>query len=169
MATEKKIVDIDIEGAGREKFRINGDDNLILELNTTDMGILDRLENGYQKLNDYTKQVAQFEEDDEHSLSEFLKQTDIKMREIVDYIFDSNVSETCCAGGTMLDPKNGMYRFEHIINALTNLYKNNINSEYQKMRARVKSQTDKYIPQDHKPKALSKSQKRRIEIQKDDE
>ena len=37
------------------------------------------------------------------------------MRELIDFIFQANVSSVCADDGTMADPLNGQFRFEHII------------------------------------------------------
>ena len=69
---------------------------------------------------------------------------DMEMRQLVDEIFDSNVSEVCAPSGSMFDPFNGTFRYEHIIDVLSKLYKNNLNSEFKKMSARIRKKTSKY-------------------------
>lgn len=161
----QNIVDINLDGVTKQKFRINGDNNSIIELNLSDLGIVDRLEVGYKKLQDFVKDAAKVDVDSDN-LSDDIKAIDKQMRDTIDYIFDSNVSEVCCKYGTMLDPKNGMYKFEVILDGLTKLYTDNLNSEYKKMKARIDATAKQYIPQDHKPK--SKSVKRKEQIQKDE-
>ena len=84
------------------------------------------------------------DEDSMSSIATLLKSIDEKMREDIDFIFDSNVSEMCAPKGTMYDPYNGQFRFEHIIEVLTTLYANNLTAEYKKMQDRVKKHTAKY-------------------------
>lgn len=140
--TDDKIIDLNLDGIQKQKFRINGDDNAILELNTSDLGIADRLEKGYKVLVEETKKIA---EADDENLTKVLAEADKVMREQLDYIFDSNVSEVCGKGGSMYDPVNGSFRFEHIINGLTKLYSDNLNNEYQKMKDRIQKHTGKYV------------------------
>jgi len=150
------IIDLNIGGIEKTKIRINGDNNSILELNLSDVGIGERLEKGYAKLQAEIKKISDMEISDE-DLPKKLKEADRLMRETIDYIFDSNVSEVCCKFGTMFDLDNGVYKFERILEALTNLYADNINSEYRAMKKRVQQVTDKYTPQDHnRPKANKK-------------
>ena len=66
------------------------------------------------------------------------------MRQLIDYIFNSNVSEVCAPDGTMYDPIDGQFRFEHIINCLVALYENNIDLEVKQISNRVRKYTDKY-------------------------
>ena len=145
------IVDINLDGVTKQRFRINGDSNSIIELNLSDIQLPERLEKGYQQLHDFVQNAINLDVDSE-TLSDDLKAIDKKMRETIDYIFDSEVSAVCCKHGTMLDPKNGRYRFEIILDTLTGLYSNNINAEYQKMKKRIDEISQPYIPQDHKKK-----------------
>ena len=137
------VVDINIDGISRTRFRINGDSNAIIELNLSDLGIVDRLKVGIDKLQKEMSEIAKIPEDKDN-FSELMKQADTRMREYVDYIFDYPVSAVCAKNGTMYDPKNGKFRYETIIDALTNLYADNINAEYRKMESRMKKYTDKY-------------------------
>ena len=162
--TSRKIVDINIDNIEKTQFRINGRDDAIIELNLSDMGIFERLQNGYEQLEAFSKEAASVEVDDK-DLHKKIKMIDEKMREVVDYIFDTNVSDACCKYGTMLDPQDGVYRFETIIDKLTSLYSNNINEEYKKMKNRVNEVAKQYIPQDHK----KKQQKPKAEIVKKDD
>lgn len=142
---EKSPIDIDIniEGVQRSRFRINGDPNAIIELNLSDLGIIDRLQKGLEKLENEMATISNLSSEDEN-LSEKLKESDAQMREAIDFIFDYPVSAVCAKYGTMYDPIDGMFRYERIIDGLTKLYHENINSEYKKFQARIKKHTDKY-------------------------
>ena len=168
--TEKKhkqddVIDLNINAVQKTKIRINGDNNAILELNLSDLRIADRLEKGYAKLQQNIKKITEIDTEDENvNVSKTLNEIDKDMRDVVDYIFDTNVSEICCKDGTMFDLKNGTYRFEGILEALTRLYSETLNSEYKAMKRRVQDKVNAYIPQDHK----SKAKKRKETIQKDE-
>lgn len=144
--------DIDLSATRKKRFRIDGDNNRYLELNTSDMTILNRLDNLYPRLQKLSedaaiKQLEKEETDSEKALSKIsqaLIKIDVEMRQILDEIFDSNVSEMCAPSGSMFDPFNGTFRFEHIIDVITKLYENNLNSEFKKMSAKMKKRTSKY-------------------------
>lgn len=142
----------DISLSHRKNFRIDGDDNRMLSLDVSDMNVLTRLEEAYPRMQKFAveasdKVSSSKDVSDEESLNEFtelLKDIDKKMRDEIDYIFDSNVSEVCVPSGTMYDPYNGQFRFEHIISVLTDLYANNLTAEFKKMQTNVKKHTAKY-------------------------
>lgn len=144
--------DIDLSPIRKKRFRIDRDNNRYLELDTSDMTIVTRLENLYPKLEKLSQDAAlqqldKEDTDNEKSLekiSNALTRIDVQMRQVVDEIFDSNVSEVCAPSGSMFDPFNGEFRFEHIIDVLSKLYENNMNAEFKKMSDRMKKRTAKY-------------------------
>lgn len=154
---DEDIIDIDLSPIRKKRFRINGDRDKILELNTSDMNIIPRLEESYPKLSKLVEEasdkiLAQTENIDEDSESDIelapiadtLRDIDTEMRKWVDYIFDADVSKVCAENGSMYDPFNGKFRFEHIIDAISALYENNLKTEFDKVSNRVKKHTSKY-------------------------
>lgn len=137
------VIDINIDVATRTRFRINGDSTAIIELNLSDLGIIDRLEKGLKAIEKEMSTIANLPDEDDN-LTDNLKQADTKMREQVDYIFDYPVSAVCAKYGTMYDPKNGQFRYETIIDGLLKLYSDNINAEAKKIEDRIKKHTGKY-------------------------
>lgn len=158
VTTQQDVTDISLSIVRKKRFRIDGDDSRILELNTSDLNILARLKETYPKLvalaEDAFKNLPEVNSTSEDydfttdeataTLVTALADADKKMRELIDYIFDSNVSELCAPSGSMYDPINGAFRFEHIINTLSALYEADISAEMGKVARRVKKHTDKY-------------------------
>lgn len=154
------IQDIDLSIIKKKKFRINGDNSKILELNVSDMGIVTRLKESYPRLNSLMDEVADkfseipddvTNEEELTKLSDAISAIDNKMRAEMDYIFNSNVSEICGSDGSMWDPIEGSFRYEHIIDKLTKLYENNLDKEYANIKRRVEDTAGKYVKlQDHK-------------------
>lgn len=156
---QNPIVDISLDVIRKKRFRIDGDDTRILELNTSDLNILARLKDAYPKLIDLADNAFKnLPEVDNTSVDydfmtdeatteviQTLKDADKNMRNLVDYIFDSNVSEMCAPNGSMYDPLNGKFRFEHIIDTLAVLYESEVSNEMSKIANRVKKHTDKYV------------------------
>lgn len=144
--------EINLSAVRKKRFRIDGDNNRYLELDTSDMGIITRLDTLYPRLEKLSQeasfqQIVKSETDDESKLtkvSQALIKIDAQMRQIVDDIFASNVSEMCAPSGTMFDPFNGEFRYEHIVDVISKLYTENVNKEFRKMAARVKKHTAKY-------------------------
>lgn len=150
---EEEIIDLQLETVKKKKFRINGDSSKILELNTSDVGIVSRLSKMYPKLQKLAEdsmtftatELADNTEEGLHKFADKLDTIDAKMSELIDELFDANVSETCKDGGRMYDLFDGMFRFEHIINTLSKLYEQSFESDFSKMRQRIDKHTGKYI------------------------
>ena len=151
---DSDVQDIDLSVTRKKKFRIDGDNNRMLELNISDLNIIVRLKETYPKLQELSEKAAnEWEDTDDEGIDgegatktvELLKSIDGEMRNLVDYIFDSNVSEVCAPDGSMFDPFNGRLRFDHIIEVLSGLYEENLESEVKKLTRNVQKHTSKYI------------------------
>lgn len=155
---QDELVDISLESSRRKRFRIDKDDNRILELDTTDLSIIDRfqkkytemielIDNAFKNVSADTMQTEDGEFNTSYidSIIGSISDVNMKMRQIIDQIFNSNVSEICAPYGSMLDPINGKFRFEHIFDTLIPLYENDITTEMDKINARVQKHTGKYI------------------------
>lgn len=155
---DEDIVDIDLSPIRKKKFRINGDRDKTLELNTSDMNIIPRLEESYPKLLELVDDASakltdsisvdtDGEDDEEVDLApiaDTLRSIDNEMRKWVDYIFDANVSDVCVENGSMYDIFNGKFRFEYIIDVISGLYEENLKKEFNNMSNRIKKHTGKY-------------------------
>lgn len=138
------VIDIDLSVTKKKQFRIDGDDSRIIELNTSDMTIIERLNEVYPKLESLSAKTAELSSDDVEGGIKTLKDIDKEMRELLDYTFDSPISSACAPDGSMYDLFNGEFRFEHIITVLLNLYEENITKEFNSMEKRINKHTAKY-------------------------
>ena len=157
---QNHIIDIDLSITSKKKFRIDKDDNRIIELNTSDMNIISRLSEVYPKLEELqakatqltsTVDIKQHDENDiEGTLNEYkvvgdnLKDIDKSMRDLIDYIFDSKVADIAAPDGSMYDLFNGSFRYEHIITTFMALYEDNLKAEYDRLEKQTKKHTAKY-------------------------
>lgn len=149
-----EIIDLDLSVTKKKKFRFDHDDTRIIELNTSDIGIIGRISEAYPKLTALQDKASKMMEglhDDDTYLEDDLKligtrlsEVDNEMRQIIDEIFNADVSAKAAPDGSMYDPFNGTYRFEHIITLLMSQYEKNLQDEYAKIERQVKSHTEKY-------------------------
>ena len=119
------VIDIDLSVTKKKKFRFNKDDNSIIEVNTSDMNITHRISEAYPKLQSLQEKATKLTEgldmkdagvvNDLSILAERLAEVDAEMRLLIDYIFDAPVSAAAAPDGSMYDPFDGSFRYEHII------------------------------------------------------
>ena len=149
-----EIIDLDLSVTKKKKFRFDHDDTRIIELNTSDMGIIGRISEAYPKLTALQDKASKmmeglhednaYLEDDLKLIGARLSEVDNEMRQIIGEIFSADVSAKAAPDGSMYDPFDGTYRFEHIITLLMSQYEKNLQDEYAKIERQVKSHTDKY-------------------------
>lgn len=148
-----KVLNLDFSPIRKKRITINGDENRILELNTSDLNIVVRAKEAYPKLLELAnraEKVSNTESTDSDTdmfdiwATEWGK-IDSEMRGLLDYIFDSNVSEMCAPFGSMYDPINGKFRFEWIVDILSELYEKELQAEFQKTTKRIEKHTAKYV------------------------
>ena len=150
ISNNNDIMDIDLSVTRKKRFRIDGDNNRILELNTSDMMIVKRLNVIYPKLQKLAVKASNELELDSESedfiakAGEAITSIDTDMRKLVDELFDAEVSKVAAPDGSMYDLFNGKFRFEHIIDTISGLYENNFNAEYKKISERITKHTGKY-------------------------
>lgn len=139
------ITDIDLSVTNKKQFRIDKDDSRIIELNTSDLNILSRLQECYPKLDSLGTKAMSISSDNEmDDTIATLKEIDKEMRDLVNFVFDSDIADACAPDGSMFDMFNGEFRFEHIISTLIGLYEKNIDKEYKLMAKKIQKHTEKY-------------------------
>lgn len=145
-APVEDVIDIDLTPIKRKKFRLNGDNRLIIELNISDMGIVSRISEATPRLNKLQEkaiaigQNAAKEDDTDKALKSFAKdlaEINQEMCELIDFIFDGDVSSKCTDGGTMYDLLEGQFRYDYVIEKFMNMYADNIKLEYKKLRDKI--------------------------------
>ena len=158
------VVDFEVNLSKLRKKRIriitSDEESKILELNTSDVNIISRLNSSEPKLAELAEKATVLGdlandglsvEENPDNFSKFadtLLDIDNKMRDLVDWIFQSNVSEICASDGSMFDPMDGKLRYEIIIQSLIPLYEQNLSAEEKKIADAVNKHMDKYVRND---------------------
>ena len=167
---EKNNINLNI--TTRKKFTIDNDKSRVIELDTHDLALVNRLSESVkrmdalkddweklEKLANTSTDVEISEDDvDDNLLKEVTDFSDqfavieAKMRDIVDYIFDCpSLCQTVVGNASVFSPVNGAYKFEQIIDVLTGLYEDSIEKEAKKInKQKVEAKTSKYIRNSNK-------------------
>ena len=129
-------------GIRKKSFAIDGDENRVIYLDPSDMGIISRIE-------EFDKQIEQvlvrLKDVPSDKLGETIKEVDKELRERIDKVFDSEVCAVCVPSGTMVDAVDGRFKFEIVVEALSDIYTSTIASEMKKVTARIQTHTQKYV------------------------
>lgn len=153
-----KIIDLDLSVTKKKKFRFDRDDARVVEVNTSDMNLMQRVNDAYPKLQALQEKAARLTDGlsvadnssetnaiaDLATMAERLHEVDTEMRHLIDFMFDAPVSKAAAPDGSMYDPFGGSFRYEHIIAIMMQQYEDNLQSEFKKMEKQLKKHTDKY-------------------------
>ena len=144
-----KSVSIDLSALNKTKVLINNDEDKFILLDLSDLNVPTRFEEVSPEIEKILISIGNYEDNlsDEEKSNEIKRQItegDKKVREHIDYIFDGEVCKVCAPSGTMFDMIDGKFRWEYILDALSSLYSDHIELEFNKVMSRVKSHTDKY-------------------------
>lgn len=150
------IIDVEFKEIKKQRYRFNGDNNKILEINTRDLGISYRLKPAYEKLNALMEEVSKvfdnvpdegeenLSPDKEDEIVTALKKLNDSMCEQLDYLFNADITRIFGDDGSMYDPIGGVFRYEHIIEKLAGFYETDLDKEFFNLKQRVEGRAEKY-------------------------
>ena len=128
-------------------FTLNNDPNKVIQINTADLGIIERLEKAQKKLEKLQKDA----ENKQNLITDGLQysilgEIDKEMREQINYIFGSDVSTPAFGTAYCFSPCNGSPMFENFLNALIPEIEKDITAESKKVQANISKYTNQ-LPQ----------------------
>lgn len=138
------VVDIELGELQKKKFRLDRDNNRVIELNTSDISVVKRLEEVYPKMLEMVNKAHTDITDNPEGTIDTVLDINEEMKKLLNYAFDSDVADKACPNGTLYDPINGKFRFEYIMERLIALYDENFRNEFNLMKKRVSKHTSKY-------------------------
>lgn len=77
---------------GYKEYSINGDESRVIRINTTDLAIFDRIKKAMSNIDDISKEYKNAEPKTDDEANELFVSADKRVREQINYIFDSDVS-----------------------------------------------------------------------------
>ena len=118
---------------GLKRLAINGDENRVIVVNPTDVGIVARYREKLPEIKKLSAETENFEE-----IPHIL---DKKVREFVDYIIGLPVSETVFGKTNCISMAGGQTIFENFLTAYMEYMKPEIKAEYERSKKRVEKYT----------------------------
>lgn len=134
----------------RKKFTVDGDENNVIELDTSDIGIVTRLNESMKTISEIEKKQERLTElaQNEDSALDFtalFAETERDMRGVMDYVFDSPVSDAILGNSSIFSPVGDKYKFEQILDTLLGLYEADIRNGAARInKANIRRHTAKY-------------------------
>lgn len=118
---------------GLKRLAINGDTNRVIAVNPTDVGIIARYKEKFPEIEKLSAETENSEE-----IPDIL---DKKVREFVDYIIGSPVSEIVFGKTNCISMAGGQTIFENFLTAYMEYMKPEIKVEYERSKKRVEKYT----------------------------
>lgn len=122
-------------------FAINGDENNVIKLNTSDYGIFTRHKEKANELEDFEKLAVE----NEDKIAE-MEEAEKTVRDLLNYIFNSDVCTPAFGKTNCLSPCDGMPLFVGFLNALMGIVERDMQAENKKMEANISKYTNQ-LPQ----------------------
>lgn len=123
---------------GLKRLAINSDENRVIVVNPTDVGIIKRYREKFPEIEKLSPDTENYEE--------AVNILDKKVREFVDYIIGSPVSETVFGETNCLSIAGGQTVFENFLTAYMEYMKPEIKAEYERSKKRIEKYT-KQLPE----------------------
>ena len=140
-------------GLNKKRFTIDSDENKVIYLDPSDMGILMRIK---QFGTDASEVLGTLKDIKEDEVIDKMNEVDGKLRTILNTLFDYDVCSVCVPTGTLLDAVNGQFKFEIIVDGLSKVYAENITKEMQAVTKKMSEHTKKYT----KPTTIKATKKK---------
>lgn len=125
-----------------KKYSLNGDENCVISVNTTDYAILDRIKKATKNIEKLADEYQEKKINNDDEANELFVETDKEIRNQINYIFNSDVC-TMAFGNTncfsLCD--DGSALFENFINAIVPVIKSDIEAAQEKQNKRIEKYT----------------------------
>lgn len=102
---------------GYKEFTINNDPNRVIRFNPTDFNIVTRIDEATQNIEKRIRELQNMEESTLKEASEVTKAADKIIREEIDKVFNSNVSDVVFGNQFSMSPVGGKMLWERFLEA----------------------------------------------------
>lgn len=129
---------------GIKRFTINGDENKVIYINISDLGISKRAKQAEKELAQIAEECSNISE----SLSidesiDLIDKLDTKVKKIIDYILNTNASETVFGVTNCLSMCDGQPLFQNFLDAILPEIEKGTQTEINKSRKNINKYTSK--------------------------
>lgn len=142
MAQQRQSINFD---DGFKSYEINGDPQRIVRIDTADYGLIERLRNAKNNINEEMKKYENIKiksdgsaDLDDDTAADSLRDLGKFICGQFDYIFNSEVSGVLFGTASPLSTRGGVPLFERVFNAVLPIIETDIKSEQKKAEARIK-------------------------------
>lgn len=123
-------------------YSINNDESCLININTSDYAILDRIKKALKNIEKLTEKYKNKTVNNDTEANELFVEADIAIREQINYIFDSDIcSKVFKNANCMSLCDDGSSLFENFINAIVPVIKKDIEAAQEKRNKHIEKYT----------------------------
>lgn len=126
---------------GYKEYCINDDESKIIHINTTDFAILDRIKKAMSNIDSISKEYENVEPKNDEDTNILFVSADKKIKEQIDYIFNSDVSSVVFGNTSCMSLTGGQPIFMNFLNAIIPIIHFDIEKEINNQNKKVAKYT----------------------------
>lgn len=135
---------IDFNGGNYKEYAINGDENRVIRINVSDVGIITRIQDAMSKADNIAEEVSEREKNEDRT--QLLKEYDQRAREMVNDIFGSDVCTAALGSVNVFSvASNGKPVLFNFLEALLAVVVQEIKSTQTAAQIKLEEKVEKYI------------------------
>ncbi|MEG0771641.1 MAG: hypothetical protein RR436_07080 [Clostridia bacterium] len=130
---------------GYKEYSINNDENRIIRYNTTDMGVVDRINKAQIEIEKIVEEMKEKNISAESTAEEIASAMEIAntgVRKQIDYIFNSKISDIAFEEQNCMSPVKGIPLYERFLESIIPTIQVDIDKENALTQKRIKKYTD---------------------------
>lgn len=143
MAKKVNTTDVIFE-EGYKEFTINGDPTRVIKFNPSDISIIERAQKVRKEISEEVKSLDNLKIEDEEELANAVNKVNEIVKEKINYIFGSDVSDIAFGLQSPIASANGVTLAERFISAVLPIIQKEIEEEDKKSKARISKYTERY-------------------------
>lgn len=143
MAKKMNTTDVIFE-EGYKEFTINGDPARVIKFNPSDISIIERAQKVRKEISEEVKSLDNLKIEDEEELANAVNKVNEIVKEKINYIFGSDVSDIAFGLQSPIASANGVTLAERFISAVLPIIQKEIEEEDKKSKARISKYTERY-------------------------
>lgn len=140
---EMSMQSIDFNSGNYKEYAINGDENRVIRINVSDVGIITRIQDAMSKADNIAEEVSEREKNEDRT--QLLKEYDQRAREMVNDIFGSNVCTAALGSVNVFSmASNGKPVLVNFLEALLAVVVQEIKSAQTAAQIKLEEKVEKY-------------------------
>ncbi len=141
---EMSMQSIDFNSGNYKEYAINGDENRVIRINVSDVGIITRIQDAMSKADNIAEEVSEREKNEDRT--QLLKEYDQRVREMVNDIFGSDVCTAALGSVNVFSmASNGKPVLVNFLEALLAVVVQEIKSAQTAAQIKLEEKVEKYI------------------------